>query len=43
MEDEARWAMRRRLTERKEMPNYLRFIHWESLERIKPEAVRIIH
>jgi NitT/TauT family transport system substrate-binding protein len=43
MEDEAKWAMRRRLTERKEMPNYLRFIHWESLERIKPEAVRIIH
>ena len=43
MEDEARWVMRRRLTEKKEMPNYLRFIHWESLERIKPEAVRIIH
>jgi ABC-type nitrate/sulfonate/bicarbonate transport system substrate-binding protein len=43
MEDEAKWAMRHRLTEKKEMPNYLRFIHWESLERIKPEAVRIIH
>jgi NitT/TauT family transport system substrate-binding protein len=43
MEDEAKWAMRRRLTEKKDMPNYLRFIHWESLERIKPEAVRIIH
>jgi len=43
MEDEARWAMRHRLTEKRDMPNYLRFIHWESLERIKPEAVRIIH
>jgi NitT/TauT family transport system substrate-binding protein len=43
MEDEAKWAIRHRVTERKEMPNYLRFIHWESLERIKPEAVRIIH
>jgi ABC-type nitrate/sulfonate/bicarbonate transport system substrate-binding protein len=43
MEDEAKWAMRRRLTEKKEMPNYLRLIHLESLERIKPEAVRIIH
>jgi ABC-type nitrate/sulfonate/bicarbonate transport system substrate-binding protein len=43
MEDETKWAMRRRLTEKREMPNYLRFIHLESLERIKPEAVRIIH
>jgi ABC-type nitrate/sulfonate/bicarbonate transport system substrate-binding protein len=43
MEDEAKWAMRRRLTEKKEIPNYLYFIHWESLEKIKPEAVRIIH
>jgi len=43
MEDEAKWAMRRRLTKKKDIPNYLRFIHWESLERIKPEAVRIIH
>lgn len=43
MEDEAKWAMRRRLTKKKDMPNYLRFIHLESLERIKPEAVRIIH
>ena len=43
MEDEAGWAMRRRLTEKKEMPNYLNLIHLQSLERIKPEAVRIIH
>jgi NitT/TauT family transport system substrate-binding protein len=43
MEDEAKWAMRRGLNEKKEMPNYLRFIHLQSLERIKPEAVRIIH
>jgi NitT/TauT family transport system substrate-binding protein len=43
MEDEAKWAMRRRLTERKDMPNYLNLIHLQSLERIKPEAVRIIH
>jgi NitT/TauT family transport system substrate-binding protein len=43
MEDEAGWAMRRRLTGRKEMPNYLNLIHLQSLERIKPEAVRIIH
>jgi ABC-type nitrate/sulfonate/bicarbonate transport system substrate-binding protein len=43
MEDEAKWVMRRRLTEKKEMPNYLSLIHLQSLEKIKPEAVRIIH
>jgi NitT/TauT family transport system substrate-binding protein len=43
MEDETKWAMRRRLTEKTEMPNYLNFIHLQSLEKIKPEAVRIIH
>jgi ABC-type nitrate/sulfonate/bicarbonate transport system substrate-binding protein len=43
MEDEAGWAMRRRLAGKKEMPNYLRFIHWENLEKIKPDAVGLIH
>ncbi|MGZ6250097.1 MAG: ABC transporter substrate-binding protein [Syntrophales bacterium] len=43
MEDEAKWAMRRRLTEKKDMPNYVNLIYLQSLERIKPEAVRIIH
>jgi ABC-type nitrate/sulfonate/bicarbonate transport system substrate-binding protein len=43
MEDQAKWAMRRRLTEKRDMPNYINLIHLQSLERIKPEAVRIIH
>jgi ABC-type nitrate/sulfonate/bicarbonate transport system substrate-binding protein len=43
MEDEAKWVMRRRLTGKKEMPNYLNLIHLQSLEKIKPEAVRVIH
>ena len=43
MEDQAEWAMRRRLTQKRDMPNYINLIHLQSLERMKPEAVRIIH
>ncbi len=42
MEDEAKWSINRR-NRGKELPNYLDIIHLESLERIKPEAVGIIH
>ena len=42
MEDEARWTFRRRRL-KQEMSNYLDIIHWESLKKIKPEAVSIIH
>jgi len=42
MEDEAKWAVRRKHL-KKEIPNYLEVIHWESLKKIKPEAVSIIH
>lgn len=42
MEDEARWTFRRRRL-KQEMSNYLDVIHWESLKKIKPEAVSIIH
>ena len=42
MEDEAKWASQRNRLKR-EMPNYLEVIHWESLKKIRPEAVSIIH
>jgi len=42
MEDEARWTLRRKGL-KQEMPNYLDVIDWEGLERIRPEAVSIIH
>jgi NitT/TauT family transport system substrate-binding protein len=42
MEDEARWTFRQRQL-KQEMPNYLAIIHWESLKKMKPEAVSIIH
>ena len=42
MEDEARWAIRRRNLPR-ETPNYLGVIRWEHLAKIRPEAVTLIH
>jgi NitT/TauT family transport system substrate-binding protein len=42
-EDQTRWAIKQRLTKRRNMPNYLDFIYIDGLESVKPEAVRIIH
>jgi hypothetical protein len=42
LEDEARWAMKERLTDKKEVPNYLDFIYVDALEQVKPETVTII-
>ena len=43
MEREANWAMRTKLVEKKEMPNYLGFFYFEALDKVKPEAVSIVH
>lgn len=42
LEDEARWAMGSDLVAETEIPNYLNYIHVETLEGIKPHAVTII-
>jgi NitT/TauT family transport system substrate-binding protein len=42
MEDETRWSLRRTHL-KKDMPNYLNVIHWDSLKNIRPEAVSVIH
>ncbi len=42
LEDEARWAIREGLTDKKEVPNYLDFIYMDALKDVKPEAVTII-
>jgi ABC-type nitrate/sulfonate/bicarbonate transport system substrate-binding protein len=42
LEDQARWAMKYRLTASQDMPNYLDFIYVDGLRAVKPEAVRII-
>ncbi|MCE5182141.1 MAG: NrtA/SsuA/CpmA family ABC transporter substrate-binding protein [Betaproteobacteria bacterium] len=41
LEDEARWAMKNKLTDRTVMPDYLSFIHLDSLREIKPEAIKM--
>ena len=43
MEAEARWAIRKGLVKEKKIPNYFHSIYLEGLEKIKPEAVSIIH
>lgn len=43
MEDEARWAIQNNLTKATEVPNYLDYIYLDALEKVKPEAVTIIH
>jgi len=41
LEDEARWAIRSRLTDATKVPNYLDYIHTDALKAAKPEAVSI--
>lgn len=41
LEDETRWAIKHKLTDKTEMPDYLDFIHLDSLGAVKPEAVRL--
>ncbi|HEY3276893.1 MAG TPA: NrtA/SsuA/CpmA family ABC transporter substrate-binding protein [Syntrophorhabdaceae bacterium] len=43
LENQTRWMMRSKLTDRKDMPNYLDYIYFEGLESVKPEAVTIVH
>ena len=42
-EDQARWRIKHRLTEATEVPNYLDYTYLDALEKVKPEAVGIIH
>jgi len=41
LEDETRWAMKNQLTDQTAMPDYLSFIHFDSLKAVKPEAIRM--
>jgi ABC-type nitrate/sulfonate/bicarbonate transport system substrate-binding protein len=43
MEDEARWAIRNKLVDAQKVPNYLNLLYLEGLEKIRPEAVSVIH
>jgi len=41
LEDETRWAMKNKLTDKTVMPNYLDYIHVDSLKAVAPEAVKM--
>ncbi len=43
LEDETRWAIKNKLTDQSVMPDYLSFIHVDSLHAVKPEAIRMHH
>ena len=43
LEHEARWAVENNLVETATIPNYLDYIHLDSLEEVEPGAVRIFH
>lgn len=42
LEDQARWAIKNKLTNKTEVRNYLDYIYIDALESVKPEAVTII-
>ncbi len=42
-EDQSRWLLKNKFSSGKEMPNYLSYIHIESLKVVKPVAVSIVH
>lgn len=42
MEDEARWMIKNNLTDKKQVPDFLNYIHEDGLKATKPEAVGII-
>ncbi|MDC8756108.1 ABC transporter substrate-binding protein [Janthinobacterium fluminis] len=43
LEDEARWAIKNKMTGRSEIPNYLDYVYLDGLEAVTPAAVTIIH
>ncbi len=42
MENEARWMIRNRLTDRDQVPNFLDYFSPETLARVDPKAVRMV-
>ena len=43
LEDEARWAIKNKLSKHTETPNYLDYVYLDGLEAVTPAAVTIIH
>ncbi len=43
LENQTRWAIKNKIANPKQMPNYLQFMYFDGLESVKPDAVTIIH
>lgn len=43
IENEARWAIRSKLTDKTEVPNYLNYIYFDAMGKVNPEAITIVH
>jgi len=41
LEDETRWAMKNKLTDKTLMPNYADYLYAEGLKAVKPEAIML--
>lgn len=41
LEDETRWAMKAKLTDQAIMPDFLSFVHLDSLRAVKPDAIKM--
>ena len=42
LEDESRWAIKEKLTNSSNIPNYLKYIYFDGLDSVKPAAVEIL-
>ncbi len=42
MEDQARWSIDNKLTDQTKVPNYLDYMYFDVLEKVKPESITII-
>lgn len=43
LEDQARWAIKNKLTDNKSVPNFLNYIYFDALRAVEPGAVTIVH
>jgi len=41
LEDEARWAIARRLTDKTKVPNYLDYVYPDAMREVRPDAVTV--
>jgi ABC-type nitrate/sulfonate/bicarbonate transport system substrate-binding protein len=42
MESEAKWRINNNITKNKTLPNYLKYIYFDALEKIKPDSITMI-